>query len=152
MTDPSARGPGAEAHRAPPPILVADDDPSAVALIVRYLEAMGLVNPVVSAMRGDQAIRVLDDAAFSPAFVVLDIQMPGASGLEILRWLRSREEYLALPVLILTGSSDLDVVDQAYDLGAVHYLVKPVGFDALDDVLHRLRLPWAVFGPDVGAG
>lgn len=44
----------------------------------------------------------------------------------------------------MTGSADLAAVNESYDLGGVHYLVKPVGFDALGDVLRRLDLPWAL--------
>lgn len=131
------------------PVLVADDDPSSVALIRRFFEAMGLVNPIEVVTRGDDAIEYLTNTAQRPAAVLLDMQMPGASGLEVLRWIRQRDHYAELPVLVLTGSADIDVVNETYALGAVHYLVKPVGFDALGDVMRRLELPWALLTRDL---
>lgn len=135
------------AARPPPPILVAEDDESAVELIARFLQAMWLVNPIVAVGRGDDAIRALEDAEPPPALALLDIHMPGASGLEVLRWMRNRPAYQNLPVIILTGSADLCAVNESHGLGVVHFLVKPVGFDALDDVLRRVELPWALLPP-----
>lgn len=138
-----------EAHPVPrvPPVLVVDDDPAAVDLITRFLAAMRLVNPIVPVEQGDTAIRVLEAANPGPALVLLDVHMPGTSGLDVLRWMRTRARYSDAPVVMLTGSADFDVVNETYELGAVHYLVKPVGFAALGDTVRRLEVPWAVFLP-----
>lgn len=135
-----------------PPVLVVDDDPAAVDLITRFLSAMHLVNPILPVERGDTAIRVLEAADPRPALVLLDIHMPGVSGLDVLRWMRRRARYSDEPVVMLTGSADFDVVNETYELGAVHYLVKPIGFEALGDTLRRLELPWAVLPPDEVGG
>lgn len=87
-----------DARGAVPPILVADDDASAVALITRFIQAMKLANPIVVVRRGDDAIRFLEETERRPAAALLDLHMPGASGLDVLRWMRSHKEYENLPV------------------------------------------------------
>lgn len=134
-----------------PPILVAEDDPSARTLIVRFLERLYLVNPIVHAGDGDEAVTILEKADPPPAVALLDVRMPGRSGLEVLRWIRGDERLRDLPVILLTASAEADEVHEAHELGATSYLVKPVGYDALGEVLRSLRLPWA-FRPDAPDG
>lgn len=112
----------------PWPIVVVDDDELARALVVRHLRKLGLCNPVVEAVDGDAACEVLAGLGSRPALMLLDLEMPGRSGLEVLRWVRGQESLADLPVLMLTGSAELDEVDAAYELGIASYLVKPVGF------------------------
>lgn len=133
----------------PWPVVVVDDDELARALVVQHLRKLKLLNRVVEAVDGDAACTVLSGLADPPVLVLLDLEMPGRSGLEVLSWLRSHPLLGRVPVVMLTGSAELDQVDAAYELGIASYLVKPVGFGALQDVVRQLDLPWALL-PDGG--
>jgi two-component system, response regulator len=125
-------------------VVVADDDEMARELVVRYFVKLKLANRVVYACDGDDAVRVLSDEGLRPVLVLLDLKMPGRSGLDVLRWVRGEHRLAEVPVVMLTGSAELDEVEEAYAVGISAYLVKPVGFAALEDVVRRLGLPWAL--------
>jgi CheY-like chemotaxis protein len=129
------------------PILIVDDDPSARLLVQESLRLLGLDNPRVEASDGGQAIDELRrllalGPAFLPAIVLLDRHMAGASGLDVLRWMRATPGLAELPVVMLTADDALDGVTEAYALGVSSYLIKPVGFGALAAVITGLALPW----------
>lgn len=134
-----------------PPIVVVDDDTATRLLLERYLGHAGLRNPVITFPNGDEAVARLPDLA-PPALVLLDLIMPGRDGLEVLRWIRERSALAAVPVLMLTGNAELSEVDAAYELGIDAYLVKPVGIEALGDVVRRIAAPWALLARPPGAG
>lgn len=125
-----------------PPIVIADDDRTARELVLRLFRKLNLVNPILAAEDGEQAIEMIEAAM--PALILLDIDMPRSSGFDVLARIRARERLADVPVIMLTVTSNLADVDTAYALGVVSYLVKPVGFVALRDVVHELGLPWAV--------
>lgn len=132
---------------AAPTLIVDDDEPSRI-LIEASLAALRLANPVVMACDGDDAVRQLQpclrNEALVPVLVMLDGQMPGRSGLEVLRWMREQPALREVPVIMLTGVSDVDSIQDAYSSGAASYLVKPVAFEALADVVRGLQRPWAL--------
>lgn len=134
---------------AVPSILVAEDDPASLALIVRFLERLGLRNPVVGVTDGDEAVDRLARMDPPPVVTLLDIAMPGRCGIEVLAWVRAQPRLADLTVVLLTGVVDAAEVDEAHRLGAASYLVKPVGYQALGDVLANLGLPWSLHHPDV---
>lgn len=140
-------------------ILVAEDDDQHALLIRAALGAARLANPVQIVGDGNEAVDYLggeglyaDRTSFPPAaLLLLDLDMPGRSGLEVLAWLRSRPELSHLPAVVLTASEVGEDVTRAYELGAASYLVKPVGFDALLDVVWGLGLDWLVLNRLRGA-
>lgn len=132
------------------PIMIIDDDELARELIVLFLRKMGLRNRIVIAVDGDQALEVLTRMP-EPALVLLDLELPGRSGLDVLEWLRSRGD-VRLPVVALTGSTELADIDRAFELGITSYLVKPVGVAALTDVIRGLHLPWQLLTHSQDAG
>lgn len=133
-----------------PPIVVVDDEAVARELITRYLRKLGLRNPVLEAADVDSAIEILRTTPL-PALVLLDVVMPGRSGLELLEWLRAHAELRSTPVLMLTVSAELEEVDRAYALGISAYLVKPVGYAALEDVIRHLGGSWLLLPPEPGS-
>jgi DNA-binding response OmpR family regulator len=76
--------------------------------------------------------------------ILLDLHIPGKSGLEILAWVRQLPEFNDVPVIMLSGSTESEDIDRAFGLGAESYLVKPVAFDALVDAVTSLGLPWVI--------
>ncbi len=101
-------------------IVLADDDPSIGELVTRVLQEHGFIVHCVS--RGDLVEQAVSD--HEPDLVILDVMMPGATGLQVCTALRARRP--ALPILLMTGLAD--EVDEivGLEVGADDYLVKPV--------------------------
>jgi CheY-like chemotaxis protein len=103
-------------------IVAADDNPVVTQLIAAVLGQAGY--EVETAPNGGEALVILQ--ANPPDLLLLDLQMPGLDGLEVLRILRERKVCQGMPVVVLTGEDDDHYVARARELGAVGYLLKPV--------------------------
>jgi DNA-binding response OmpR family regulator len=84
--------------------------------------------------------------------VLLDLKLPRKTGHEVLEWLRGQANLKRLPVVVLTASSESSDVNRAYDLGANSYLVKPVTFDALVEMVKTLNLYWLILNKRADVG
>lgn len=140
------------------PILLVEDDPNDVALIQRAFRKARLANPVHVANDGAAAQAYLSgngahgnateggsvDEYASPALVLLDLKLPGRSGHEVLRWIRSKPELAKIPVVVLTSSRENADIERAYALGANSYLRKPATFERLLEMVDALNLYWMV--------
>jgi|SRR6185437_14469869 len=131
-------------------ILLAEDDPNDTLLIKRAFQKAGLGEVFKTVGDGDQAIAYLrgmdeyaDRARFPlPFLLLLDLKMPGTDGFEVLQWLRSQPDFKRLLVVVLTSSNLQADVDRAYDLGANSYLVKPVEFTEMVNMIQRFEAYW----------
>jgi CheY-like chemotaxis protein len=156
MADPQP-APAQNQQRSPPILLVEDDVGQAV-LVEKVLGRAHLANPVVVIRNGEDAIAYLggrapyDDRERHPlpVIILLDVHVPGRSGLEILMWLREQKPLAHIPTVMLSGSAESGDIDRAFELGAASYLVKPVAFDALLDTVGSLGLSWAILGSNSG--
>lgn len=121
--------------RLPFEVLVVDDEPDVVDLLVEYFRTRGM--RTASASDGAAAISALtrDRARFG--LVVTDLQLPGPDGLAVLR--AAREANPSCYVVIVTGYASLDSAIQAVRLGAYDYLTKPFSLGQLDVLLARLQ-------------
>jgi CheY-like chemotaxis protein len=77
-----------------------------------------------------------------PHVVMLDLKMPGTTGMEVLQWIRDNPRYRVIPTLVMTSSHQPRDVQQAYHLGANTYFVKPGRFDALVDLCRQIGGYW----------
>jgi EAL domain-containing protein (putative c-di-GMP-specific phosphodiesterase class I) len=110
-------------------VLLVDDDELLLRSLQRTLSARGFE---VRLARGpDQALELVTEVDV----VVSDIRMPGYSGIEFLREIRGR--HCDTPVILMTGSPELDTAMAAVEHGAVHYLLKPFGIDMLKGLIER---------------
>jgi CheY-like chemotaxis protein len=133
-------------------VLLVEDNPDDVLLTNRAFKRANLINPIQVVDDGDQAVAYLsgappfeDRGRFPlPVLILLDLKLPRRSGLEVLKWLRAVPGLKRLPVVVLTSSADAGDVNNAYDMGANSYLVKPVGFDALFDMVKVLQPYWLI--------
>jgi CheY-like chemotaxis protein len=131
-------------------ILLVEDDPNDVFLIQRAFRRANIVNPVQVVQDGEAAVLYLSsqepyadrDRYPLPILMLLDLKLPRRSGLEVLEWLRQQPRLKRLPVVVLTSSRENIDVDRAYDLGANSYLVKPVAFDGLLNMVKTLNQYW----------
>jgi EAL domain-containing protein (putative c-di-GMP-specific phosphodiesterase class I)/CheY-like chemotaxis protein len=112
-------------------VLVVDDDSSVLGAMRRVLEKSGY--HVVACDSGNDALAALAKQSFD--VMVTDIQMPGISGLKLLRAVRDHD--LDLPVILLTGDPDLQTATEAVEYGAFRYLIKPMPTDELRAVVGR---------------
>ena len=105
-------------NRAMSTVLVVDDEPIVRDVVVRYLERDGY--RTLQAASGDEARDMLEREP--PSLVVLDVMLPGVSGLELCRWIRSRSE---VPIVMLTALGEEADRIVGLELGADDYLTKP---------------------------
>jgi CheY-like chemotaxis protein len=80
-----------------------------------------------------------------PALIILDIEMPRKSGLEVLRWLKSHDALRKMPVVMLSSSDRQEDVERAYSLGANAYMVKPLGSARLRELVRAIDTYWRDF-------
>ena len=122
-------------------LLLVEDDETIRTLLRRYLETQGFA--VTEAADGDQALAAL--AAGRPDLVLLDVVMPGRSGLDVLATLRREHPATDLPVIITSARGESGDIVEALRLGASDYLVKPYNFaEALARVQTHLSLKRSV--------
>lgn len=116
-------------------ILVIDDDP-----ILREFACVYLTTPSVmieTADCGEAALERLNAESFD--FVLCDIDMPGISGFEVLRAIRSDPAHESLPVFIVTSNEDMVSIDRAYEEGATSFVTKPINWRLLS---HHIRFAY----------
>jgi CheY-like chemotaxis protein len=131
-------------------ILLIEDDPNDAALFQRALHKMNLATDLTVIEDGDAAIRWFQVKASAapeqnpdwPWIVLLDIKMPRMTGMEVLEWLRRESRFCRLPVIAFTSSREPDDIAQAYRLGVNSYLVKPVSFDQLKEMIRMMHHYW----------
>ena len=115
-----------------PTILVVDDDPDLRKLMVLALHRGGFETRQASS--GEEALSLLRRQSVDA--VVLDVAMPGLSGIDVVTALRADPETATLPILIITGSGDHDTMLLALEAGADDFVSKPV---RLDELVARIR-------------
>jgi len=119
---------------ARPMILVADDDRVLAQLLSSRLSKANY-SVVVSY---DAMHEFMSAMRLTPAAVILDINMPGGTGLEVLKRLKSSTKTSLIPVIVLSGSIDPAEQQNVLNLGADEFLAKPPDFDRLEGALTRL--------------
>lgn len=136
----------------PASILVAEDDAQHALLIRAALKAAGLVNPILVFDEGEQALAYLEGEGFYadrglypfPVLGLFDLHLPDMSGLDVLRRMRETSGLSHVPAVVLTASDDPGDIDHSFAAGANSYLIKPVGFEALLEVVRNLGLHWVL--------
>jgi two-component system response regulator len=133
-------------------ILLVEDNPNDEALTLRALKKSNILNPVVVARDGAEALDYLFSRGEhqgrrplgNPEVVLLDLKLPKVDGLEVLRQLRADERTRLLPVVVLTSSVEEQDLTRGYALGANSYVRKPVDFNQFVEAVKQLGLYWLV--------
>ena len=131
-------------------ILMADDDPDDRQLTQEALEEGRLINEIRFVEHGEELLEYLRrqgkyaDPASSPrpGLILLDLNMPRKDGRAVLKDIKSDPALRTIPVVVLTTSKADEDVYRSYDLGVNSYIVKPVTFEALVDILQTLEKYW----------
>lgn len=132
-------------------ILLAEDDPADAELTLRALRRNNLANKVHWVKDGEEALDYMAcrgryagrDPAL-PRLVMLDLKMPKVDGIEVLRSLKSDPATRAVPVVVMTSSSEERDVVASYELGVNSYIVKPVNFEAFLETVAKIGLYWVL--------
>jgi CheY-like chemotaxis protein len=131
-------------------ILLVEDNPDDAELTMRALKKEGLANRMVWLKNGAVALDFLygrgayagRDALEAPRLLLLDLNLPKVSGLEVLRQVKSDPRTRKIPVVVLSSSTqDRDIL-RTYDLGVNSYVSKPVQFEEFSRVVAQLGLYW----------
>jgi CheY-like chemotaxis protein len=133
------------------PILLAEDNPNDVELVVTALKDARLVNEIIVANDGEQALDCLHRrgpfaarTGPQPAVILLDLKMPKVDGREVLRQIRADPALREIPVVILTSSREESDLLESYQLGVNAYVVKPVDFEEFTTAVGKLGFFWAL--------
>lgn len=113
-------------------VLICDDDPTYLLVMRDTLESENF--QVIDASDGDTAITKY--LTYQPDIVLLDVQMPGMSGLEVCKQIRQHKAGKDVPILMVTGADDYASIQSAYDIGATDFLPKPIKWPIVG---HRVR-------------
>lgn len=125
-------------------VLLVDDDRIDVMSIKRALQKSRTDIPVFNARNGQEALDKLREGNLgNPLLILLDINMPVMNGIEFLKHLRSDQQLSHIPVIILTTSDEARDITNAYDLHAAGYIVKPLHFDDMEEVVKQIVAYWA---------
>ena len=129
------------------PILLVEDNPMDVDLTLRAFKRGHLVNPIEVARDGEETLAWIprwEAGEPLPLVILLDINLPRLDGLEVLRQLREHPVSQALPVVVMTSSSEDRDIQAAYRLHANSYIIKPVDFDKFMEVAMQIELYWCM--------
>jgi len=131
-------------------ILLVEDSPDDAELLEYAFRKAGIANPLLAVADGDAAVDYVGGTgAYAdrtrhplPELILLDLKLPRRSGFEVLGFIRGQEATRHTPVVVLTSSSQHGDIQRAYEAGATSYLVKPVGRDALIEIVRSFKAYW----------
>ena len=124
-------------------ILLVEDNEDDIELTLRAFRKNNIANEIVVVRDGMEALAYLDGYTL-PSIVLLDLNLPFVSGLEVLRRIRENEKTKNLPVIILTSSAEDQDLIAGYATGCNSYIKKPVSFPQFSDAIRILGLYWLV--------
>src|SRR5688572_12653268 len=128
-------------------ILLVDDNPHDVILVRLAFRKVGIIDTIKLVKDGGEAMRYINgDGIYAdrtqhpaPTLVLLDLNMPGANGFEVLKWIRAQASLDPLVVVVIAGSLDDADSQRAYELGANSYLIKPTKCEDLVKMMESLK-------------
>lgn len=130
------------------PILIVEDSPADFQTMQRLFRKSGIENTLQHCETGNQALDYLqeaeDDSAFErkPGIILLDLNLPGTDGMEILKRIKKSDSLKTIPVIIFTTSDSEDDITECYRLGANSYITKPVDLTKFREVVDLINSYW----------
>ena len=123
-------------------ILLVDDSPADAELTLFTLKRIGFCNPVHHELHADAALAWLEATPTLPDLILLDINMPGMSGLEFLGVIKAQDRYAPIPVVVFTSSGRRGDIEEAYRNHCAGYIKKPLDVAELGEALSGLGRYW----------
>jgi CheY-like chemotaxis protein len=135
----------------PVSIVMIEDDEGHARLIEKNIRRAGVNNEIVSFTNGTSALEYLlgkdqsgDVSAGKQQLILLDLNLPDMTGIDILERIKSNQHTRRSPVVVLTTTDDTREIQRCYDLGANVYITKPVNYEAFANAIRQLGLFFAV--------
>jgi two-component system response regulator len=132
-------------------ILYAEDNPLDVELTLEAFKENNLTNPIISVGDGVDALEYLSSEGIykgrkpgNPGLILLDLKMPRMDGLEFLSIIKKDINFKRIPVIMLTSSREETDLIKSYNLGVNSYIVKPLDFTSLIEVVKQIGTFWAM--------
>src|SRR5438874_2389567 len=134
-------------------VLVVEDDLNDIFLIKRAFKVARIQNPLQVVTDGVEAMQYLSgEGKYAdrhtcplPKLIVMDLRMPRSSGLEVLKWVKQDGRMLRrIPIVIVSSSENPDDINQAYELGANAYMVKPMDYRAVEHLFQAITQYWGL--------
>ena len=130
-------------ERPRPKVLVVEDDDNDILFLQRALKGCGAELDLEIARDGERAVQRLSQGDL-PDRILLDLKLPRRSGLEVLAWIRSTPALKHLSVTVMTSSGEPSDLAKIQELGIEEYVVKPVSYQALLEIVRTLCRNWNV--------
>ena len=132
------------------PILLVEDDEDDIRLVERAFVKGRILNKLYTVRDGEEAMEFLTNTGRytdktvtpQPGLILLDLNMPKVSGMEVLKWLKDDENLHSIPVVVLTTSDMEKDIQFAYDYGASTFITKPVEFSNFLEAVVTLGKYW----------
>ncbi|MFA6265346.1 MAG: response regulator [Pseudolabrys sp.] len=135
----------------PVEIVMIEDDEGHARLIEKNIRRAGVNNPISPFSNGTDAVTYLfgvDGSGLAskdkPLLILLDLNLPDMTGIEILGRVKSNEHLKRVPVVVLTTTDDALEIQRCYDLGCNVYITKPVNYDSFANAIRQLGLFFSV--------
>jgi DNA-binding response OmpR family regulator len=135
----------------PVTIIMIEDDEGHARLIEKNIRRAGVNNEIVPFANGTDAIKFLFGAdgkgtvnSGRALLILLDLNLPDMSGVDILRRVKESEHLKPSPVVVLTTTDDQAEIKRCYELGANVYITKPVNYDSFANAIRQLGLFFSV--------
>jgi CheY-like chemotaxis protein len=131
-------------------VLLVDDSAEELLLMQLGLKRAGVTVPQVTASNGDEALDYLlgrrahagRDTRELPVLTLMDLHMPGKSGIDVLREIRAQPHLADLKVVMFSSSDEPGDIVMAHDVGANSFICKPLTATGMRDVIRQIRERW----------
>jgi two-component system, response regulator len=127
-------------------ILLIEDNDQDAELTMRAMREYNMGNKIVRLTDGQEALEYFFPSEVKkneiPRLILLDLQLPGTNGLEVLKRLKDNEVTKIIPIVILTSSTEEKDIQACYHLGVNSYISKPVEFDSFLSMMKTLGMYW----------
>jgi CheY-like chemotaxis protein len=135
----------------PVEVVMIEDDEGHARLIEKNIRRAGVNNKIIPFANGTEAVRFLFGADGSglvnkgkPLLILLDLNLPDMTGVDILGRIKSNEHLKRIPVVVLTTTDDTVEIQRCYDLGCNVYITKPVNYESFANAIRQLGLFFSV--------
>jgi len=132
-------------------ILYVEDNPLDIDLTLEAFKENKIANPIVVVHDGIEALEYLrregpfqDRKTKNPSMILLDLKMPRMNGLEFLTIVKKNAKFRRIPIIMLTSSREEQDLVKGYDLGINAYIVKPVNFNSLIEIVKQMVDFWLI--------
>jgi CheY-like chemotaxis protein len=132
---------------SPVTIIMIEDDEGHARLIERNIRRSGVNNSIVPFANGNDAMAYLlgsDARKGEPLLILLDLNLPDTTGIEILRRVKETPHLKSTPVVVLTTTDDAQEIKRCYELGCNVYITKPVNYENFANAIRQLGLFFSV--------